>query len=120
VAFAGRKPADPSARPIAFSISFDAPDALTARPPALDAPRRRIVRFVLLAGSLRGDDMRLMGGGPYRCALCGAVLNLPFDATPKVKIAAASGRPTWRILSIGHEEVHRCEMSTTRSEPAEA
>src|SRR5207253_6358288 len=54
------------------------------------------------AGSPRGDDMRLMGGGPYRCALCGAVLILPFDATPKVKIAAASGRPTWRILSIGN------------------
>src|SRR5439155_17312717 len=83
--------------------------------------RGRVVAFVPLGRvSLReGTNMRLTGG-PYRCALCGAVLvNLPFDATPKVKIAAASGRPTWRILSIGVEEVHRCEMPTKRSEPAE-
>jgi hypothetical protein len=84
-------------------------------PLPLDAPARRIVRFVLLGEVFAGGRLT---GGPYRCALCGAVIILPFDATPKVKVAAASGRPTWRILSIGNEEVHRCEMRTTRSEPA--
>jgi hypothetical protein len=54
---------------------------------------------------LRRDDR-------YTCAHCGAVLNLRLDATPKVTIKGASGKPTVRVLSVGREEVHRCEMPT--------
>jgi hypothetical protein len=50
--------------------------------------------------------------GRYVCALCGAVLDLPMEATPKVMIKAASGQPTWRVLSVGRKEIHRCERPT--------
>jgi hypothetical protein len=45
----------------------------------------------------------------YECVLCCAVLDLPIDATPKVTIKAASGKPTWRVLSVDGKEIHRCE-----------
>ena len=47
--------------------------------------------------------------GQYECALCSARLDLPFNARPKVMIKAATGQPTWRVLSIAGQEIHRCE-----------
>jgi hypothetical protein len=52
-------------------------------------------------------------GDRYECALCGAELDVPFDATPKVTIKAASGQPNVRVLSIGRKEIHRCEAKPT-------
>jgi len=55
--------------------------------------------------------MRLLNG-TYECAQCGLVLDIPSDAHPKVTIKAASGQPTWRVLTRGGKEIHRCEMPT--------
>ena len=48
-------------------------------------------------------------GDRYECALCGAELDIPLDAKPKVTIKAASGKPNVRVLTIRRKEIHRCE-----------
>jgi len=57
--------------------------------------------------------MKRLTSGRYQCAVCGADLDVPADATPKVMIKAGSGKPTVRLLSIGGKEIHRCERPTT-------
>ena len=63
------------------------------------------------AESLRGDTMRLQGA-KYCCAVCGEVLDIPADAHPRTTLRAASGQPTWRVLTRDNKEIHRCEMPT--------
>ena len=46
--------------------------------------------------------------GKWTCKQCGAVLDIPADRQPDVMIAAASGQPNVRILTIDGEEIHRC------------
>jgi hypothetical protein len=52
-------------------------------------------------------------GDGYVCSVCGAELDLPYDAVPKVKYEiSAAGRI--RVLTVDREEVHRCEMFERR------
>jgi hypothetical protein len=46
--------------------------------------------------------------GHHECMLCGAVLDVPDDATPVVTIVAASGEPNIRVISAEGVEVHAC------------
>ena len=55
--------------------------------------------------------MRLTGD-KYSCAVCGEVLDIPADAHPQTTLKAASGQPTWRVLTRDNKEIHRCEMPT--------
>jgi hypothetical protein len=57
--------------------------------------------------------MKRLTSDRYQCAVCGADIAIPADATPKVMIKAGSGKPTVRLLSIGGKEIHRCERPTT-------
>jgi hypothetical protein len=49
--------------------------------------------------------------GRTECALCGAALDIPEGVTPTITIHAASGRPNIRVISIGREEIHRCQIT---------
>ena len=44
--------------------------------------------------------------------ICGEVLDIPADARTRTTIKAASGQPTWRVLTRDNKEIHRCEMPT--------
>lgn len=50
----------------------------------------------------------------YRCAICGAELDVPAGADLRVKIAGASGRPNRRTLVHKDREVHSCEVPPAR------
>jgi hypothetical protein len=49
--------------------------------------------------------------GQWVCKQCGAHLEVPEGQRPDVMIAAASGQPNMRILSIDGREIHRCVIS---------
>ena len=49
--------------------------------------------------------------GLWTCRQCGAVLDIPAGRRPEVMIAAASGQPNVRILTIDGKEIHRCVIS---------
>ena len=46
--------------------------------------------------------------GEWTCKQCGVVLDVPEGRRPDVTIAAASGQPNVRILTVDGEEIHRC------------
>ena len=46
----------------------------------------------------------------YECTLCGLVLDLAKDQRPLVTIAAASGKPNMRTISVDGREIHRCQI----------
>ena len=46
--------------------------------------------------------------GKWTCKQCGTILDVPAGRKPDVTIAAASGQPNVRILTIDGVEVHRC------------
>ncbi len=48
--------------------------------------------------------------GKWVCAHCGAELDVPKGAEPKVTIHAASGKPNVRVLMLDGKEIHRCEI----------
>jgi hypothetical protein len=50
----------------------------------------------------------------YRCAFCGAVLDLAHRIEPRIHIEGTSGRPNVRVLTIEGEEVHRCTVVTRK------
>jgi hypothetical protein len=60
--------------------------------------------------------MRL-DGGSYDCDVCGAVLDLPPGSLPYPMMVATSEGPKVRVLWMGGEEVHRCEIPDS-AEPA--
>jgi hypothetical protein len=49
-------------------------------------------------------------GGKYVCAHCGAKLDVPLGAPPKVTVRAASGEPDIRVLTRDGKELHRCAV----------
>jgi hypothetical protein len=44
-----------------------------------------------------------------RCALCGAVLDVPTGKTPTVTFVGSSGKPNARVVVVDGKEIHRCE-----------
>lgn len=44
------------------------------------------------------------------CALCGAPVTIPNDATVQTSITQGAGKPNVRVLSMNGEEFHRCEI----------
>lgn len=53
--------------------------------------------------------MRIVNGR-YECAYCGAQLDIPLIAEPRVMISAASGKPNVRTLTLDGNEIHSCEI----------
>jgi hypothetical protein len=47
----------------------------------------------------------------WTCKQCGTALDVPAGRRPDVMIAAESGRPNVRILSVDGREIHRCVIS---------
>jgi hypothetical protein len=60
--------------------------------------------------------MRLRNGH-YECAYCGAELDIPPGAQPRVTFHAASGKPNVRVLQVEGREIHRCELDTSGRDP---
>jgi hypothetical protein len=46
--------------------------------------------------------------GHFECTLCGAVLDIPDDATPLVTLVARGGEPNRRVISVDGAQVHAC------------
>ncbi len=51
----------------------------------------------------------------YKCALCGAVLDIPIGAEVRVTISGASGQPNMRTLLYENREIHTCELGAPRT-----
>jgi len=49
--------------------------------------------------------------GNWNCVHCGAPIDLPTHKAPRIGLAAASGKPTMRTLTVDGFEVHRCELN---------
>jgi hypothetical protein len=54
--------------------------------------------------------------GRYECALCGAVLPVPLNATPRSMIKAASDKSRTRALILDGEVIHECNADPNRDE----
>ena len=54
--------------------------------------------------------MRIVNGR-YECAYCGAQLDIPLIAEPRVMISAASGKPNVRKLMIDGKVIHTCVIA---------
>jgi hypothetical protein len=48
--------------------------------------------------------------GRYECAHCGASVDVPPQAQPRVIIQMSSEEPLVRVLTLNGKEVHRCEI----------
>jgi hypothetical protein len=48
--------------------------------------------------------------GRYQCALCGAVVDLPQDAKPRIVLKSAGGEPTIRAIWYRGQELHACPI----------
>ncbi len=46
--------------------------------------------------------------GHFECSVCGAVIDVPLDATPMMILANHSGKPIERLIWVGGKEIHRC------------
>ena len=49
--------------------------------------------------------------GKVVCKHCGAPLHIPEGETPKVTFHAVSGEALTRVLKVGPDELHRCEIA---------
>ena len=67
---------------------------------------------MLLTGTVRQGTVGAMREreGRYECAHCGAVIDVPRHARPRVIIQMASEEPLVRVLTLNGKEVHRCEI----------
>jgi hypothetical protein len=54
--------------------------------------------------------MERVGDRAYRCTTCNAVIHVESDARPVVVIAAHSGNPPERVVTVSDVEIHRCEI----------
>jgi hypothetical protein len=48
--------------------------------------------------------------GKWRCALCGAVMDVPEDALPYVIFSTQSDAPDYRVVMLRSAEIHRCPI----------
>jgi hypothetical protein len=49
--------------------------------------------------------------GRVVCKYCGAQLEVPEGEVPKVTFHAVSGEPLTRVLKVGNDELHSCEIA---------
>jgi hypothetical protein len=56
--------------------------------------------------------MRKVGHGRYKCALCGATLDMTDHALARTMLVSPSGQPTVRVILIDGREIHRCQLAT--------
>jgi hypothetical protein len=49
----------------------------------------------------------------YRCVLCGAAIEVPDVAQPRISIEGSGGKPNMRVLLLDGAEIHRCEARIT-------
>ena len=61
--------------------------------------------------------MRLVDGR-YECAQCGAKLDVPGGAEPRVMIKAEGGARTVRVLIVDGVEIHSCVVQPGREPEA--
>jgi len=52
-----------------------------------------------------------MVDGRYECALCGEMLAVSTDATPRIIVRAAGGARNMRSIQVDGREVHACPTS---------
>ena len=52
--------------------------------------------------------MRQVSPDSYVCTLCNTTVVVSGEERPVVVIAAQSGQPNVRVVSVKNEEVHRC------------
>jgi len=55
--------------------------------------------------------MRRIRPDTYECSLCGAIVEVSGDARPVVMMAAQSGEPNVRVVTVEGVEVHRCVIA---------
>lgn len=55
--------------------------------------------------------MRQLGPDTYVCTLCSTTIKLSGEERPVVMMAAESGQPNIRIVSVADVEVHRCVIA---------
>jgi hypothetical protein len=53
--------------------------------------------------------------GKVLCKLCGAQLDIPHGETPKVTFYAVTGGPLTRVMKVGADELHSCDVAPQRS-----
>ena len=58
-----------------------------------------------------GDAMRKTSQDTYVCTLCNATVVVSGEERPVVMLAADSGQPNVRIVSVANVEVHRCVIA---------
>jgi hypothetical protein len=46
----------------------------------------------------------------YVCVLCGSRLDLHQNVIPTVAFDGRESEPTWRVVMVDHQEVHRCRV----------
>ena len=65
------------------------------------------------ANACREGRLHLMQllDGKFVCKHCGAPLDLPEGESPKVTFHAVSGEPLTRVLKVGTDELHSCEIA---------
>ena len=56
--------------------------------------------------------MRRLLDGKVVCKRCGAQLDVPEGETPKVTFHTVSGEPLTRVLKVGTDELHSCEVAS--------
>jgi len=46
------------------------------------------------------------------CARCGAALDVPEGAVPRISIESQSGKPNVYVLTLDGTEIHRCPVTS--------
>jgi hypothetical protein len=64
----------------------------------------------LLALPNLGDAMEWIDRDTYLCTVCSSVVEVPGGERPLTVIAAQSGEPNVRIVTVAGVEVHRCVL----------
>jgi hypothetical protein len=96
---------------------FTKTDALTCKNGAARGPADRAQP----AGSFASQRHR---GFPYiaavafQCDRCGAWLEIPHGATPKILTTGGLKTPAARVVRVGNTNLHRCEIAQPEQSPA--
>jgi hypothetical protein len=63
----------------------------------------------------REEAMRQLGPDTYLCTLCNSTIAVSGKERPVVMMAAESGQPNLRVVSVAGVEVHRCVIADQSS-----
>jgi hypothetical protein len=54
--------------------------------------------------------MRKVGKGRYKCARCGAALDMSDHAQARIMTLISRGKPAVRVILLDGKEIHRCQL----------